>query len=79
MRINHTITEVYRVCSYLPMSGTFKDIKRWYPYKFYSSKQSAMNAIKRIKSRDNNLVWRIDWIPAPFSKEFITIYDESEV
>ena len=46
MRIKHTTTECYRVCSYLPMVGTFKDCKRWYPYKIYSSKQSAINAIK---------------------------------
>lgn len=84
MRIKHTTTEVYRVCNYLPMAGSFKDIKRWYTYKYYSTKQSALNAIKRIKSNgknlilDKELIYRIDWIPAPFSKEFVTVYDESE-
>lgn len=78
MRIKHTKTECYRVCNYLPMTGTFKDCKRWYPYKFYSSKQSALNAIKRAKIKDNRFVWRIDWFSSPYAREYTTIYDESE-
>lgn len=79
MKIKHTNTEVYRVCYYLPMNGTYKNEKRWYPYKYYSTKQSAINAIKHMKIKENNLVWRVDWLAYPLSADFITIYDESEV
>lgn len=83
MRIKHTSNETYKVYSYLPCkSELFKDIKRWYPYKHYSTKQSALASIKRAKEKHNSignkLIWKIVWCPYPFAaeKECITIYNE---
>lgn len=84
MRINHTTTEIYKVYSYLPCKGElFKDVKRWYPYKHYSTKQGALSAIKRLKekfkdSNFNDFVYKIVWSPYPFAsdEECVTIYTE---
>ena len=84
MRIKHTPTETYKVYSYLPCKGkSFKDIKRWYPYKHYASKTSALRAIKRIKEQgkgmyDKDLIWKIIWSPYPFApdEKCIAVYNE---
>lgn len=84
MRIKHTPNETYKVYSYLPCKGElFKHIKRWYPYKHYRSKQSALNAIKRIKEENKelfarDLIWKIIWSPYPFAsdEECIEVYNE---
>ena len=82
MRIKHTPNESYMVYSYLPCRGELC----WYPYKHYRSKQSALNAIKRIKddnkelSSVRELVWKIVWSPYPFAsdEECVTIYTEEK-
>lgn len=86
MRIKHTPNESYKVYSYLPCKGElFKDIKRWYPYKHYSTKQSALSAIKRAKEKYKNaiekdLIWKIVWSPYPFAsdEQCITVYTEEK-
>lgn len=84
MRIKHTSNEIYKVYSYLPCKGElFKDIKRWYPYKHYSTKQGALSAIKRVKEKYNDrsvkdLIWKIVWAPYPFAsdEQCVTVYTE---
>lgn len=85
MRIKHTPNESYKVCSYLPCKGElFKDVKRWFPYRHYATKQSALAAIKRIKENNKDdkfgkeLIWKIVWCPYPFAsnEECITVYTE---
>jgi len=87
MRIKHTVNESYKVYSYLPCKGElFKDVKRWYPYKHYRTKQGAINAIKRFKqdskySYSSELVFKIIWSPYPFAgeDECIVVYNEDDV
>lgn len=82
MRIRHTPSEFYHVYSMLPCtSGLFAGIERWYSYKTYSSKASALNAIKRLKNSnkyDSRLVFKIVWNPYPFCSDEskITVYSE---
>lgn len=84
MRINHTAHETYKVYSYLPCnSELFNNIKRWYPFKHYSSKQSALSAIKRFKLKheegiEKGLIFKIVWAPYPFANddECIIVYNE---
>lgn len=85
MRIKHTPSESYKVYSYLPCNGElFKGIKRWYFYNHYSTKKSALSAIKRVKDRCNGdilgkeLIWKIVWCPYPLASEdkCITVYTE---
>lgn len=89
MRINHTPYELYRVFYLLPCkSDLFKDVKRWYYYKGYSTKQGALNAMKRLKNSDKfypnewDLIFKIVWCPYPLADEdkCILVYsDEKEV
>lgn len=84
MRIRHTASESYKVYNYLPCTSVlFKDVKRWFPYKHFATKQSALAAIKRIKVKYQNciekdLIWKIVWSPYPFAsdEECITVYNE---
>lgn len=84
MRIKHTPNESYKVYNYLTCkSELFKNVRRWYPYKHYSSKQSALTGIKNAKEKykdriGNELIWKIVWSPYPFAAddECITVYTE---
>lgn len=86
MYIKHTKTEIYKVYSYLPCKGSsFKDIKRWFPFKHFRSKQAALNAIKRFKVKhagqfDGDLLFKIVWSPSPFASvdDDIIVYNEDE-
>lgn len=85
MRIKHTINEVYKVYYYLPCkSELFKDVKRWYFYKNYHTKQGAINAIKRYKQSGkyyaSDLIFKIIWSPYPFASESedIIVYNEDD-
>lgn len=86
MRIKHTPNEVYRVYSYLPCkSELFKNVKRWYPYKHYRTKQGAINALKRIKQDgkyySSELIFKIVWSPYPFASddECVVVYNEDDM
>lgn len=84
MRIKHTDTEIYKVFTYLPNQGKlFKGIKRWFFWKSFRSKQSALKAIQRVKDTrpdviENRLIFEIRWCPYPFATEekCIVVYSE---
>ena len=87
MRIKHTPNEFYYLQNYLPCtSNDNAHIKRWWTYKTYATKQSALNALKRIKEKYKNddqvqrLIWRILWFPYPFADydKSICVYTEEE-
>lgn len=70
-------TKIYGVYSYYKNnSELFKDVKRWYLYQFYSSKQSALNRIKKEKTKHDNLLYEIRCFEHPYAKEYKIIYTE---
>lgn len=85
MRIKHRPNEFYAVYSmWQGDSVLYKDIERWYVWKHYSTKQAAMNAIKKLKEkREPNfgkLYFKIVWNAYPFCSddEKVVVYNEKE-
>lgn len=86
MRIKHTPNEIFRVYYYLPCkSELFKNVKRWYPYKHFFTKQGAINSIKRYKQsgkyRAHEVIFKIVWSPSPYASESedIIVYNEDDI
>lgn len=87
MRIKHQPTEIYYLQNYLPCtSELYHGCKRWWPYKIYHSKASALAALKRIKEKYKDdptvqkLIWRVLWFPYPFADydKSICVYTDDE-
>lgn len=84
-RIKHTDREVYKLYSCLPCRFELsKGVKRWFFYKSYKTKSSALNKIKSYKASENannDLIFKIVWCPYPFAAEeyCVDVYNESEV
>lgn len=86
IRIKHRPNESYAVYTCLLNQGVlFKDVKRWYPYKHFRSKQAALKAIARYKEKSigksvGRLIYKIVWNPYPFcdDSEKICVYNEDK-
>ena len=83
MRIKHRPNEFFAVASmWQGESVLFKDVERWYPFKHYRTKQSALNAVKRLKEKHKpeygKLYFKIVYNPYPFCSddEKIDVYNE---
>ena len=86
VRIKHRPNEYYAVYTCLVPNGSlFKGLKRWFPYKHFRTKQSALKAIERYKKKcvgtiEERLIYKIVWNPYPFcnESETICVYSEEE-
>lgn len=86
IRINHRPNEFYAVYTCLLNQGVlFKDVKRWFPYKNFRTKQAALKAIARYKEKsigkiEGRLIYKIVWNPYPFcnDSEKICVYNEDK-
>lgn len=73
----YTIFKVYSALNC--HSDLFKDIYRWYPYKHFSSKQAALNSIKRFREKNSaDLVFKIVKGNIYTNSHDKVVYDESE-
>lgn len=86
IRIKHRPNEYYAVYTCLLSQGVlFKDVRRWFPYKHFRSKQAALKAIERYKEKsvgkiEERLIYKIVWNPYPFcnENETVVVYSEDE-